>query len=197
MPGQRQRGQPDAHAFHRPCPSLQRCDHFRAFAGGCWADAGKSRCAVPDQFSRPAVESLIQYVYTDEVDPSMDPQALVGLLHAGLFYGCSRLAGICETRLARLLKGSCTTENEESLADAAAALLALADDHGLTHLRSVALDFIVHNMPAVKATEAWAALSWSQVEAVAVEAAAAYASVISAVRRLHDTAAVQLPEPGW
>ena len=38
------------------------------------------------------------------------------------------------------------------LADAAAALLALADDNGLAHLRAVALDYCVHNFEAVAKT---------------------------------------------
>jgi hypothetical protein len=40
------------------------------------------------------------------------------------------------------------------LADAAAALLALADEAGLPHLRAVALDYVVHNFGAVAATGA-------------------------------------------
>ena len=38
------------------------------------------------------------------------------------------------------------------LADASAALLALADDNGLSHLRAVALDFVVHNYETVSKT---------------------------------------------
>lgn len=41
------------------------------------------------------------------------------------------------------------------LADAAAALLALADEAGLSHLRAVALDYIVHHYEAVAATGGW------------------------------------------
>ena len=54
--------------------------------------------------------------------------------------------------------------------EAAAALLALSDETGLTHLRSVCLDYIVNHYAAVRATKAWATLSRSQVDLVADEA---------------------------
>ena len=41
----------------------QRCDHFRARCGTAWADSSAERVAVPDHFSREAVEALLHYCY--------------------------------------------------------------------------------------------------------------------------------------
>lgn len=49
------------------------------------------------------------------------------------------------------------------LADAAAALLAIADDNGLGHLRAVALDWIVHHYDAVARTGALGLLKRTEV----------------------------------
>eukprot|EP00887_Chlorella_sp_A99_P004160 scaffold23.g4160.t1 len=168
----------------------QRCDHFRARCDSGMRDARAQRCSVPDHFSREAVEALI--------DKSMDPQAAVGLLHVAQFYGCTRLAHLCEVLLGRLLKpGRHGGDAEEGLADAAATLLALAEEHGLTHLRSVALDYCVHHWESVRRTEAGQALSRQQVELVASEACAAYQGVLAQLRDLHATQCTQLPEPSY
>ncbi len=47
---------------------------------------------------------------------------------------------------------SSSTPPDAGLADAAAALLGIADDNGLAHLRAVALDWIVHHYEAVART---------------------------------------------
>lgn len=59
-----------------------------------------------------------------------------------------------------------------ALADAAAALLALADDNGLAHLRAVALDYIVHHFGAVARTgkHAWLVARCSHIWATAASA---------------------------
>lgn len=176
----------------------QRCDHFRARCDSGMRDARAQRCSVPDHFSREAVEALVRYAYTDQIDKSMDPQAAVGLLHVAQFYGCTRLAHLCEVLLGRLLKpGRHGGDAEEGLADAAATLLALAEEHGLTHLRSVALDYCVHHWESVRRTEAGQALSRQQVELVASEACAAYQGVLAQLRDLHATQCTQLPEPSY
>ena len=64
----------------------------------------------------------------------------------------SLVAGVCET---------------------AAALLGLADEAGLTHLRAVALDFAVMHFDAVAKTAAWAGLPRSCADAVAAEVSCA------------------------
>jgi hypothetical protein len=52
--------------------------------------------------------------------------------------------------------------------------MGLADEADLPHLRAVALDFIVHNFPAVSATAAWAQLPRSCADVVTADAAARF-----------------------
>lgn len=66
--------------------------------------------------------------------------------------------------------------------EAAAALLGLADEAGLPHLRAVALDFVVQHFPAVSATAAWAALPRSAADAVAAEATARFKHSVEIMR---------------
>lgn len=42
----------------------QRCDHFRARCDRGWADSSADRVAVPDHFSREAVDAFLHYCYT-------------------------------------------------------------------------------------------------------------------------------------
>ena len=81
------------------------------------------------------------------------------------------------------------------LADAAAALLALADDNGLTHLRAVALDYIVHHHDAVKATESYLLLTRRHLALVAEEACAVHSRMVGHIRRIADQQ--PLPEPSY
>ena len=57
--------------------------------------------------------------------------------------------------------------------ETAAALLGLADEAGLTHLRAVALDFAVMHFDPVAKTAAWAGLPRSCADAVAAEVSCA------------------------
>ena len=57
--------------------------------------------------------------------------------------------------------------------ETAAALLGLADEAGLTHLRAVALDFAVMHFDHVARTAAWAGLPRSCADAVAAEVSCA------------------------
>ena len=59
--------------------------------------------------------------------------------------------------------------------EAAAALLALADESGLTRLKAVCLDYILHHYAAVAATEAYKGLSGGQRDLIAAAACASYA----------------------
>lgn len=84
-----------------------------------------------------------------------------------------------------------------SIADLAAtapALLTLADDSGLGHLRSVALDYIITHYDAVAQQPAFAALSKEQVAMVAREACALHGRVLSALRCVGRDE-VLLPDP--
>lgn len=72
--------------------------------------------------------------------------------------GASDVASVPATCLARQPTSTRSSCPRSGLADASAALLALADDNGLAHLRAVALDFIVHHHEAVARTGGWAGL---------------------------------------
>lgn len=185
----------------------QRCDHFRARCGSGWADASAERVVVPDHFSREAVQAFLHYVYNDGMEECSDPQEAVAVLHVALYYSCPRLTHLCELRLAALLRPARTqrragkaarsddAHDEEALADAAAALLALADDNGLAHLRAVALDYVVHNFAAVAQTESYQALSRRQVALVAEEACRAHMRALEQIKRMADLPA--LPAPSY
>lgn len=71
----------------------------------------------------------------------------------------------------------------------------MAEDLGLTHLRSVALDFIVHNFAAVSATEAYGHLSKAHMHQVAMEAAANYSRVHQLVRNMSDKVGDEVLRP--
>ncbi|KAL4452300.1 hypothetical protein ABPG75_007962 [Micractinium tetrahymenae] len=185
----------------------QRCDHFRARCESGWADASTERVAVPDHFSQEAVQAFLHYVYNDSMEECSDPQEAVAVLHVALYYSCPRLAHLCELRLATLLRplraerraGKAPrhgeVHDEEALADAAAALLALADDNGLAHLRAVALDYIVHNFSAVAQTESYQALGRRQLALVAEEACRAHARALEHIKRMAELPA--LPDPSY
>lgn len=68
--------------------------------------------------------------------------------------------------------------------EAAAALLGLADEAGLPHLRAVALDFVVRHFPEVSATAAWAQLPRSCADAVASEAAGRFRHAVDLMRSM-------------
>lgn len=61
--------------------------------------------------------------------------------------------------------------------EAAAALLALADESNLPKLKAVCLDHILHHYPAVAATEAYKGLTASQRDLIAAEACSSYAQL--------------------
>lgn len=68
--------------------------------------------------------------------------------------------------------------------EAAAQLLALADESGLTKLRAVCLDYIVHHYTAVSATEAFKNLNSHQRDLIAAESCALYAHLRSLLREV-------------
>ena len=66
--------------------------------------------------------------------------------------------------------------------EAAAALLVLADESGLSKLRAVCLDYIVHHYTAVAATEAYKSLNHNQRDLIAAESCALYAHLKGLLR---------------
>lgn len=68
--------------------------------------------------------------------------------------------------------------------DMACVLLRVADELELSHLRSVTLDFIVHNFPAASACAEYEALSKAQTDLIAAEACRLVASMQSMMQEI-------------
>ncbi|CAL8462859.1 g2393 [Coccomyxa elongata] len=164
---------------HR-CVLRVRCEHFRARCDSGMRDATDSHLPVPDHFSKEAMEVFKFYLYQDRLDARLDAESAAAVLHIAQYYGAPRLAGLCERLLAREIRRR--DPEDEGTCEAAAALLGLADEAGLAHLRAVALDFVVHNFPAVAATAAWAALPRACADAVGAEAAARFRHSVELMR---------------
>lgn len=81
--------------------------------------------------------------------------------------------------------------------EAAAALLGLSDEQGLQHLRSVSLDYVVHNYEDVSKTDAFKALSREQVEMVAGEACKLLSEMTAAMKRMIQAVGEELPQPTY
>ncbi|KAL6780621.1 hypothetical protein ACKKBF_B12430 [Auxenochlorella protothecoides x Auxenochlorella symbiontica] len=173
----------------------QRCEHFRARCESGMRDAAVETIPVPDHFSRQGVEALIEYMYHDVVVKDADPDMALATLHVAQYYGVPRLVQESERTLAGiLLQKRAASDTQEDLAATAPALLTLADDSGLGHLRSVALDYIITHYDAVAQQPAFAALSKEQVAMVAREACALHGRVLSALRCVGRDE-VLLPDP--
>lgn len=147
-------------------------------------DATTNTLHCPDHFSQHAAAAFLHYLYTDALDDDLDVQLAMELLHMATYYSVSRLVSLCEERLAAGLMES--DAHDTGACHAACTLLAMADDLGLTHLKSVALDFIVHNFGSVSATDAYRQLSKELTHQVAMEAAASYSRVHQLVRSMSD-----------
>eukprot|EP00878_Enallax_costatus_P008072 GHUV01008442.1.p1 GENE.GHUV01008442.1~~GHUV01008442.1.p1 ORF type:complete len:607 (+),score=209.30 GHUV01008442.1:178-1998(+) len=118
-----------------------RAAHFRARLSSGMRDAHDCQHKVPEGFSHRTMQSLLHYLYTDNMPVGLEPAAVVQLLHAAAYYGTPRLIELCEARL--------MTELLSMPGPAAAAeaphLLCLADELGLTQLRRAAVAFIAQN----------------------------------------------------
>ena len=68
--------------------------------------------------------------------------------------------------------------------EAAAALLALADESGLAKLQAVCLDYIVHHYAAVAVTEAYKSLNSHQRDLITAESCALYAHLSGLLREV-------------
>lgn len=145
-----------------------RSEHVRAMFGSGMRDADSPEVHVPEHFHQEAAAAFVKYLYEDELDGRMDAQSTVALLHVAHFFGAPHLVGLCDLQLSRELITA--SADDEGACESSSALLALADETGLAHLRAVALDFIVHNHEAVANTAAYSSLTKHQVDLVAAEA---------------------------
>lgn len=150
----------------------QRCDVLRARSNSGMADAALSSVSIPDHFSRPALEAFLHYIYTDTLERICTPELAAEVVHVAHYFGVPRCLQAAEHLLAQVLnKAQKKNASEEvEVAEDAMALLMLADEQGLTHLRAVALDYSVGHFETVAKTEGFRTLSTEQVGAVAEEA---------------------------
>jgi speckle-type POZ protein len=112
--------------------------------GPLQADA--SAVPVPPDITPHTLRRLLEFLYTDELEPA-SPEEATHLLNAADHYGLRRLFAICE----RALCAALCVEN-------AAETLTLADQHGAAALKGAALRFVAANAVAVMATAGWAHL---------------------------------------
>ncbi|CAL5223332.1 g5831 [Coccomyxa viridis] len=175
---------------HR-CVLRVRCEHFRARSDSGMRDARDHDLPVPEHFSKEAMEVFLYYVYKDELDARLDAELAATVLHIAQYYGAPRLAGLCERLLAREIKNG--DAEDEGACETAAALLGVADEAGLSHLRAVALDFVVMHFEAVAKTTAWASLPRACADAVAAEATSRFKHSMELMRKMtaQTKAAVQ------
>jgi speckle-type POZ protein len=117
-------------------------------AGPLQADA--AAVPVPPEITPHTLHRLLEFIYTDELEPS-SPEEATHLLNAADHYGLRRLFCICE----RTLCAALCFEN-------AAETLTLADQHSAAALKDAALRFVAKNALAVMATVGWAHLQSSR-----------------------------------
>jgi hypothetical protein len=98
---------------------------------------------VPPEITPHTLRRLLQYLYTDELEPA-SPEEASHLLNAADHYAAPRLFAICERTLCSALS-----------VDNAATTLTLAEQHGATALKHAALRFVAANALAVMATPGW------------------------------------------
>ncbi len=170
-----------------------RCALFRARSDSGMRDATHHVLHCPDHFAQPAAAAFLHYLYTDTLDEDLDIQLTIEVLHMATYYSVTRLVSLCEERLAGGLQEA--DAHDPGACHAACTLLAMADELGLSHVRSVALDFIVHNFGAVSVTEAYGQLSKGLMQQVAMEAAVSYSRVHQLVRSMSDK--VRVGGGGW
>lgn len=183
----------------------RRCEHLRARCDSGMRDAMSSIVSVPEHFSKTTMDSFLHYVYKDaiELDITHDPQSIIALLHVAQYYGTPRLTHLCELALAKVIqrkipvKGK-SDQDEDSRAEAAAALFGLAANQGLPHLKAVALDYVVHHFEAVSKTEAFGALGKEEVALVAAESCAYLSNIIKRMKDMVESGDHKdLPEPSY
>jgi speckle-type POZ protein len=116
--------------------------------GPLQADA--SAVPVPPEITPQTLRRLLEFIYTDELQPA-SPEEATHLLNAADHYDVPRLFAICERALCAVLS-----------VDNAAETLTLADQHSAAGLKGAALRFVAANVVAVMATPGWVHLQSSR-----------------------------------
>jgi speckle-type POZ protein len=112
--------------------------------------AGAYPVREPADMTAHTLRRLLEFVYTDELEPA-SPEEAARLLSAAGRYGLRRLFGICE----RALRAALTVHT-------AAATLRLAAQHRAFTLKGAALRYALDNLAAVMGTPGWAQLALEQ-----------------------------------
>ena len=169
----------------------QRCDVLRARCNSGMADAQVSSVSVPEHFSQGAVSSFLNYLYRDALECTAEEA--VETCHVAQYFGVPRCAQLCEHMLAKVLKSAYRSPRAvENAAEAAPTLLSLAHTQGLSHLSTVALDFIVTHPDIITKTESFGNLGKEEVTAVAVEACRQLARATQLFEEMKEAAASDL-----
>jgi protein-L-isoaspartate(D-aspartate) O-methyltransferase len=148
----------------------QRSDVLHARCNSGMSDVSlSSGVTVPEHFSEKAVSNFLYYVYHDELECTAEEA--VETLHVAQYFGVPRCSQLCEHMLAKVLKSAYRSPRAvENASEAAPTLLSLAHNQGLSHLSTVALDFIVTRPDIITKTESFSNLGKEEVMAVAEEA---------------------------
>jgi len=129
-----------------------RCSYFRAMFEGQMREAQQKMITI-NSVSHRVFLALLEYLYTDEVDISLD--IAMDLFVAADQFGVERLKRLCEKKILTSIN-----------IDSAATILQAANMHIAHGLRQSCMDFVLRNFDAVSKTPAFEEMGRSNVELV-------------------------------
>ena len=129
-----------------------RCTYFKALLTGEMAEA-RQREVVINDVRHPIFLALLEYLYTDNVDISLE--IAMELFQAADQFGVDRLKRMCESKML----ASINVEN-------AATIFHAADAHAARSLREKCLNFVLTNFDAVTRTAAFEEMGRTNVDLV-------------------------------
>lgn len=124
---------------------------FRAQIRGPMARPTGECVPVFESIQPDIMRRVLQFVYTDALEPATTGVEAQHLLNAADLYGLARLLAHC----ADVLTASLSIDN-------ATHVLTLADQHSLAGLKAASLNFVAWHGAAVLATSGWARLASSR-----------------------------------
>ncbi|CEM13230.1 unnamed protein product [Vitrella brassicaformis CCMP3155] len=130
-----------------------RCSYFRAMFQGEMREARQSEPVEIKNVSHRVFLGLLEYLYTDELDISLD--MAMDLFVAADQFGVERLKKLCERKILTSID-----------IDNAATILQAADLHTAVSLRQSCFDFILRNFDAVSKTQSFEEMGRANVELV-------------------------------
>eukprot|EP00638_Chattonella_subsalsa_P015437 CAMPEP_0117818270 /NCGR_PEP_ID=MMETSP0949-20121206/1148_1 /TAXON_ID=44440 /ORGANISM="Chattonella subsalsa, Strain CCMP2191" /LENGTH=452 /DNA_ID=CAMNT_0005656753 /DNA_START=128 /DNA_END=1486 /DNA_ORIENTATION=+ len=129
-----------------------RCTYFKAMFMGEMKESREREITLQD-VRYPIFLALLEYLYTDEVNVSLD--IAMELLQAADQFGVERLKKMCESKML----ASISIEN-------AASIFHAADLHNAKSLREKCLNFILSNFDAVTKTSCFEEMGRTNIELV-------------------------------